>query len=420
MSAIIDRRQNGKNKSAINQQRFIKRYRDQIRRAVAKAVSGRKITDIDGSGQVSIPVKDISEPLFHHGPGGRREMVHPGNREFVVGDNFERPPSGAGGGGSRASDSGEGEDDFVFNLSREEFLKFFFEDMALPDLAKRRLAQIPEFRKVRAGYSIDGTPSNLNVIRTMRSSLGRRIALTAPYRKQLRELENEYADVVAREGDTSPRAVALAHEITHLRTRVEAIPYIEKLDLRYSNRVMQPRPQAQAVMFCLMDVSGSMDQSRKDLAKRFFMLLYMFLRHNYERIDLVLIRHHTTAKEVNEDDFFYARESGGTVVSSALKLMMEVIADRYSPSDWNIYGAQVSDGDNWDGDSPICRDILMQSIMPAVQYFAYVEVASAEPQNLWNEYLSVKQQHSNFAMQRIMEAAEIYPVLHDLFKKKAA
>ncbi|MBN9116136.1 MAG: DUF444 family protein, partial [Pandoraea sp.] len=116
----------------------------------------------------------------------------------------------------------------------------------------------------------------------------------------------------------------------------------------------------------------------------------------------------------------YARESGGTVVSSALKLMTEIIADRYSPSDWNIYGAQVSDGDNWDGDSPICRDILMQSIMPAVQYFAYVEVASAEPQNLWNEYLSVKQRHPNFAMQRIMEAAEIYPVLHDLFKKKAA
>ncbi|MBN9115020.1 MAG: YeaH/YhbH family protein, partial [Pandoraea sp.] len=305
MSAIIDRRQNGKNKSAINQQRFIKRYRDQIRRAVAKAVAGRKITDIDGSGQVSIPVKDISEPLFHHGPGGRREMIHPGNREFVVGDNFERPPSGAGGGGSRASDSGEGEDDFVFNLSREEFLKFFFEDMALPDLAKRRLAQIPEFRKVRAGYSVDGTPSNLNVIRTMRSSLGRRIALTAPYRKQLRELEAAYADIVSREGDTSPRALAMLPEMSRLRTRIEAIPYIEKLDLRYSNRIMQPRPQAQAVMFCLMDVSGSMDQSRKELAKRFFMLLYLFLRHNYERIDLVLIRHHTTAKEVNEDDFFY-------------------------------------------------------------------------------------------------------------------
>lgn len=420
MSAIIDRRENGKNKSAINQQRFIKRYREQIRRAVVKAVAGRKITDIDGSGQVSIPVKDITEPLFHHGQGGRREMVHPGNREFVVGDNFERPPSQGGGGGSRASDSGEGEDDFVFNLSREEFLKFFFEDMALPDLVKRRLAQIPEFRKVRAGYSVDGTPANLSVIRTMRSSLGRRIALSGPYRRQLRELEQAYADIVSREGDTSPRALAIAHEMAHLRTRVDAIPYIEKLDLRYSNRIMRPRPQAQAVMFCLMDVSGSMDQSRKDLAKRFFMLLYLFLRHNYERIELVLIRHHTTAKEVDEDDFFYARESGGTVVSSALKLMHEVIQARYPVDEWNIYGAQVSDGDNWDGDSPICRDILMESIMPLVQYFAYIEVASTEPQNLWNEYLAVKAVNPNFAMQRIMEPAEIYPVLHDLFKKKAA
>lgn len=420
MTAILDRRENGKNKSAINQQRFIKRYREQIKRAVAKAVAGRKITDIDGSGQVAIPVKDISEPVFHHGAGGRREMVHPGNREFVVGDNFERPPQGAGGGGSKASDSGEGEDDFVFTLSREEFLKFFFEDMALPDMAKRRLAQIPEFRKVRAGYSVDGTPSNLSVIRTMRSSLGRRIALSGPYRKRLRELEAEYALVVAREGDQSMKAQALWREIQHVRMRMGSIPYIEKLDLRYSNRILQPRPQAQAVMFCLMDVSGSMDQSRKDLAKRFFMLLYLFLRHNYERIDLVLIRHHTTAKEVDEDDFFYARESGGTVVSSALKLMLEVIRNRYPVSEWNIYGAQVSDGDNWDGDSPVCRELLVDSIMPLVQYFAYIEVASAEPQNLWNEYLTVQDRYSNFAMQRIMEAAEIYPVLHDLFKKKAA
>lgn len=419
MSAILDRRENGKNKSAINQQRFIRRYREQIKRAVAKAVAGRKITDVDSSGQVSIPVKDISEPMFHHGQGGRREMVHPGNREFVVGDNFERPPPQGGGNGSRASDSGEGEDDFVFTLSREEFLKFFFEDMALPDLVKRRLAQIPEFRKVRAGYSIDGTPSNLSVIRTMRSSIGRRIALSAPYRKRLREVEEAYLAAVAEAGGESEKAQALMREMTRLRMRLEGIPYIEKLDLRYANRILQPRPQAQAVMFCLMDVSGSMDQSRKDLAKRFFMLLYLFLRHHYERIDLVLIRHHTTAKEVDEDDFFYARESGGTVVSSALKLMLEVIHDRYPVSEWNIYGAQVSDGDNWDGDSPICRELLNDSIMPLVQYFAYIEVASAEPQNLWNEYLAVKEAYPNFAMQRIMEAAEIYPVLHDLFRKKA-
>ncbi|GJG95000.1 YeaH/YhbH family protein [Cupriavidus pauculus] len=420
MGTVIDRRENGGNKSAVNKQRFIKRYREQIRQAVAKAVSGRKIMDIEQSGQVSIPVKDISEPIFHHGQGGKREWIHPGNKKFVRGDSFDRQQQGSGGTGSRASDSGEGEDDFVFTLSREDFLNFFFEDMALPDLAKRHLAKIAEVRKVRAGFSIDGTPSNLSILRTMRSSLGRRIALSSPYLKRLHELEIQYNEVLEEEGPFSEQAEALMEKMRHLRAQVDRVPFIEKLDLRYNNRVLKKRPQAQAVMFCLMDVSGSMDESRKDLAKRFFMLLYLFLKRNYERIDVVFIRHHTVAKEVEEEDFFHSRESGGTVVSSALKLMVEVIHDRYPPSQWNIYCAQASDGDNWAGDSELCGRLLRESILPLVQYYAYVEVASEEPQNLWEEYLTVKSQFEHFAMQRIIGADEIYPVLHDLFQKRAA
>ena len=358
MGTIIDRRENGGGKSTVNKQRFIKRYKDQIRRAVAKAVSGRKIMDIEQSGQVSIPVKDISEPMFHHGSGGRREGVHPGNRQFVRGDSFDRQQQGSGGTGSQASDSGEGEDDFVFTLSREDFLNFFFEDMALPDMAKRHLAKIAEVRKVRAGYSLDGTPSNLSILRTMRSSIGRRIALSSPYQRRLHELETEYNEVLQNDGPYCARALELTKEMRHLRSCLDRVPFIEKLDLRYNNRVQRKRPQAQAVMFCVMDVSGSMDEQRKDLAKRFFMLLYLFLKRNYERIDVVFIRHHTVAKEVSEEDFFHSRESGGTVVSSALKLVTEVIHDRYPPSQWNIYCAQASDGDNWAGDSELCAQLL--------------------------------------------------------------
>ncbi|KMW48051.1 YeaH/YhbH family protein [Ralstonia insidiosa] len=418
MGTIIDRRENGGGKSTVNKQRFIKRYKDQIRRAVAKAVSGRKIMDIEQSGQVSIPVKDISEPMFHHGSGGRREGVHPGNRQFVRGDSFDRQQQGSGGTGSQASDSGEGEDDFVFTLSREDFLNFFFEDMALPDMAKRHLAKIAEVRKVRAGYSLDGTPSNLSILRTMRSSIGRRIALSSPYQRRLHELETEYNEVLQNDGPYCARALELTKEMRHLRSCLDRVPFIEKLDLRYNNRVQRKRPQAQAVMFCVMDVSGSMDEQRKDLAKRFFMLLYLFLKRNYERIDVVFIRHHTVAKEVSEEDFFHSRESGGTVVSSALKLVTEVIHDRYPPSQWNIYCAQASDGDNWAGDSELCAQLLRESILPVTQYFAYIEVVSTEPQNLWEEYLTVQAAYENFAMQRILKADEIYPVLHDLFQKR--
>jgi len=170
-----------------------------------------------------------------------------------------------------------------------------------------------------------------------------------------------------------------------------------------------------------MDVSGSMDEARKDMAKRFFMLLYMFLTRHYETIDLVFLRHHTQAQEVTEEEFFHATETGGTVVSSALKLMAEVIAERYSPNEWNIYGAQASDGDNWNDDSPLCVDVLKKGILPHVQYFSYVEITRRDPQALWNEYQKLADSMPDrFAQRRIAEVADIYPVFRDLFQKKVA
>jgi uncharacterized protein len=173
------------------------------------------------------------------------------------------------------------------------------------------------------------------------------------------------------------------------------------------------------VMFCLMDVSGSMDEARKDLAKRFFIILYLFLTRHYEKIDLVFIRHHTQAQEVSEEDFFHARETGGTVVSSALELMHDIIKARYNPGEWNIYGAQASDGDNWHHDSGRCRELLVEKLLPACRYYAYVQVAEEE-QNLWEEYTRLVETHKHFAMRKAVEASQIYPVFRDLFKKEGA
>jgi len=189
MSEIIDRRANGRRKSVSNQQRFLKRYKAQIREAVARAVAQRKIADTDRGGNVSIPARDLREPNFTLGRGGLQEQVLPGNEQFTTGDRIPRPPGGGQGqGGGRASDAGEGEDAFSFALSREEFLEFFFEDMALPDLVKTQLAQIPQ----------TGTPSNLSILRTMRESLARRIALAAPYRQRLGQVDELVAAERAR------------------------------------------------------------------------------------------------------------------------------------------------------------------------------------------------------------------------------
>jgi uncharacterized protein len=210
---------------------------------------------------------------------------------------------------------------------------------------------------------------------------------------------------------------ALKLEIEALQKRLGRIPYLDPIDLRYRSRVKTPVPTSKAVMFCLMDVSGSMDESRKELSKRFFILLYLFLTRHYEKIDIVFIRHHTQAQEVDEENFFHARETGGTVVSSALVLMEEIIKARYNPTEWNIYGAQASDGDNWHHDSGRCRELLDQKLLPLCRYFAYVQVAEEE-QNLWEEYTQLGGSHPHFAMRKAVSGDQIYPVFRDLFKKE--
>jgi uncharacterized protein len=426
MQQIIDRRLAGKNKSIGNRERFLRRHKEQIREAVKRAIDGRSIRDIERGEDIHIPKKDLTEPVFGHGQGGMREVVHPGNKDFVRGDRIERPKGGGGGGGSgkgQASDSGEGEDDFVFSLSKEEFMQVFFDDLALPDLIRTQLAEVPEWKYHRAGYSSDGTPNNLHVVRSMRGAIGRRIAIGAGSRRELRELEERLLALQTAlvPGDTvAERCIAeLQAEIAHLRARVARIPYLDPIDLRYRNRVRVAVPTSKAVMFCVMDVSGSMDEGRKELSKRFFILLYMFLTRHYEKIDLVFIRHHTQAQEVDEENFFHARETGGTVVSSALVLMEEIIKARYNPAEWNIYGAQASDGDNWHHDSGRCRELMATKLLPSCRYFAYVQVA-AEEQNLWEEYAQLLPDHRHFAMRKATEASQIYPVFRDLFKKEGA
>ena len=429
LQSIIDRRLAGKNKSIGNRERFLRRYKEQIKEAVKRAIDGRGIRDIERGEDVHIPKRDISEPVFGHGQGGVRETVHPGNKDYIRGDRIERPKGGQGQGSGKgqASDQGEGEDDFVFSLSKEEFMQVFFEDLALPHLTRTQLAEVPEWKYQRAGFSADGTPNTLHVVRSMRGAIGRRIAIGAGSRRELRELEEELAAL--RTTPIPAEAMAakarqqqiddLSERVAALRARLERIPFLDPIDLRFRNRIKVPVPTSKAVMFCLMDVSGSMDEARKDLSKRFFILLYLFLTRHYERIELVFIRHHTQAAEVDEENFFHARETGGTVVSSALVLMEEIIRARYSPSEWNIYGAQASDGDNWHHDSGRCRELLAEKLLPLCRYYAYVQVAEEE-QNLWEEYTQLLETHRHFAMRKATEPTHIYPVFRDLFKKQGA
>ena len=422
MMRLIDRRLDGRNKSAVNRERFLRRYKEHIRRAVKGLIAERSITDMDKAGEVSVPVKDLAEPSFRHDGGGDWETVHPGNREFVKGDKIRRPDGGAGGGGGGEPGSGRSEDDFSFTLSREEFLNIFFDDLELPNFARNYAGSVVKKQFIRAGYVREGAPCNLCVLRTMKTAWGRRIALGAPARESL-ALTREELDYALQQGADAEQIKTLEQEIATLEARLKRVPFLDELDLRYRHRVAMPRPVARAVMFCLMDVSASMDESKKDLAKRFFTLLYMFLTRKYEQVELIFIRHTDDAEEVDEQTFFHDTKSGGTVVCSALELMHEICRARYPASSWNIYAAQASDGEAFGADVAKSGRFLGEALLPLARYFAYIEVPATSddrPSSLWREYELTAQHHRNLAMRRVRERGEIYPVFRELFSRAAA
>tara|TARA_R110001583_G_scaffold1965_3_gene14681 strand:+ start:452 stop:1717 length:1266 start_codon:yes stop_codon:yes gene_type:complete len=420
MANFIDRRLNAKGKSTVNRQRFIERYKKQIKKAVGDAVTRRSVTDIDKGEQITIPKRDLSEPVFRQGQGGIRDRVHPGNDQFNRGDQIQRPKAGHGGAGQGdASNSGEGDDDFVFTISKDEYLALLFEDLELPNLQNNRLNKLVEYQTYRAGFTNDGVPANINIVRSLRSSLARRIAMSGGKKKALQTLEAELTVLENTPGAKAERIIAIKEQIIVLKQQIAKVPFIDTFDLRYNNYAKREVPSSQAVMFCLMDVSGSMDQATKDMAKRFYILLYLFLTRSYQNLEVVYIRHHTQAKEVDEHEFFYSQETGGTIVSSALKLMHEIQQARYPDNEWNIYAAQASDGDNWSDDSPICHEILAKHILPKVRYFSYIEISHRAHQTLWHQYEQLQQQFDNIAVQQIHKVEDIYPVFRELFKKQA-
>ena len=430
MPNLIDRRLNPKDKSLSNRQRFLRRVREQLKRTIDEQVRAGKIADVDADHVVPAPPRGTGEPGFYHSANsGSHEHVLPGNREFSPGDRLPKQGLGAGAARKGAGRGGEAEDNFQFVLSREEVLDLFFEDLELPDLVRLSLKDIVSFKWRRAGFATTGAPTNINIGRTMRNSYGRRIALKRPKQEELDRMANEIAALEA-EADAAAeeRLSSLRQEYERLVRRRKMIAYVDPVDIRFNRFQPQPLPNASAVMFCLMDVSGSMGEREKDLAKRFFVLLHLFLKRRYERIEMVFIRHTHEAREVDEETFFHSTQTGGTVVSTALEEMRRIIARRYPGNEWNIYAAQASDGGNDASDSALCVAMIENEIMRLCQYYAYVEIidereadvfrAADNGTPLWNAYRALSGRLKNFQMTRIAGPTDIYPVFRKLFARQ--
>jgi len=424
---VIDRRKNPKSKSLSNRQRFIDRAKESIREAAKKSLGDKSIKDYDsGETVINIPSDGITEPKFRHDSDtGNYDYVLPGNEDLMPGDTIGKKKDGGGGSrGTKGAEEAEGEDTFEFVLTTEEFLNIIFDDLELPDLIKRSEKQLQTSSPRRAGHNNQGNPSNLNIEKTALAGLGRRIALRTPNARKIKELEELLLTIDAEDVEKREEIV---NQINNLKRKIATVSYLDNVDMRYNNFVPQLKPQTHAVMFCMMDVSFSMGEREKIIAKKFFILLHLFLKRRYENIDVVFVRHHDKAIECDEDTFFKSKEGGGTVVSSGYSLIKSIIADRYDISSWNIYIAQASDGDNYDHDNIKVEKFLTQDLLPVCQYFNYVEIARQMPlefsggwpvmqhSNLWDTIHPLSQNFSNVSCVSIEDEKDVIAAFRKLF-----
>jgi uncharacterized protein len=411
---IIDKRKAGGNKSVGNRQKFLKRYKSRLKRSVDDIASDKGITDVLKDRKVTIDKDDINEPNFNFDLStGERDMIFPGNKNLEKGDKIYRPEEDEGQ-GTEGSDSGEGLDDFTFTLTKDEFLELYFSDMALPDFIKESMKGSTKTKWKRTGYSKEGIPPRLDLLKTLKQSLARRMAT--------RQVCDEKGCVQGEkyEHDT-PYDCSKCEGTGYKRGR-----YLDDIDLRYKHFTKQPFPVRQATMICLMDVSGSMGEFEKMLAKKFFLLLYLFLHKVYKNVEVLFVSHTQDAKEVTEQEFFYGQETGGTIVSAGLELTNKIIDERIDLSTTNVYIAQASDGDNWPGDEQISTNIL-ESLLSKVQYFAYIQTEDARRveqkqrygiKDLMHLYGKIAQTHKNLQARQVTDPSEVYPVLRSLFEAK--
>lgn len=396
--SIIDRRKNKQGKSAENRKRFLDRYKKQIKDSVEEASTDKELKDFFKKDNVKIKKKHTTEPRFKHlKDSGSSDNVHTGNKEYSKGDRIPKPQRGEGQ-GTQGSPDGEGEDDFQFSLTKEEFLNIYFDGMELPNFIKKSINEALDFKMKRAGYTNEGIPARLDIKKTFEQAMARKLASKARLEKEGRK----------------PL-------------------YLTEEDVMYKNYEPDPQPVKHCVMFAIMDVSGSMGEHEKKLAKKYFLLLYLFLHKSYDSVEIRFIRHHSEAQEVNEHTFFYGRETGGTIVSKAFDLVNQIIDDEYDLSHTNVYIAQASDGDNWASNNLELEELLKSKILPKVQYMAYLEVIEQNRVEYRQEYarafggspdaglydLYKKLECEKFQVRRATTEEEIYPVLRELFTKES-
>lgn len=412
MADIVDNRR--KDFAADNRAKYMAREQYSLRQAVRNKLKDAKIKDISKGKDIDLVVESSKSTkeidIGYQSNRGKREQVGTGNDQYTVGQVFDMDDDD--GGRPEASDGEDSEANYNFKVTAQEFMDLFFDDLALPFQVKKMLLETESENFKRAGYVVDGSPSRLSIVRTYRNSIGRTTAERQDYLDQLEEEEDEDKKI-------------------ELEEKIKNIPLFREVDLRYVNWVAEPVVKFKSVMFCVMDVSGSMEEDQRMLAKKFFLLLYVFLSKCYTSVEIVFIRHTTHAEETDEQTFFYEDMSGGTILSPTMEKIDEIIKERYVNQNYNIYVAQASDGDNWGNDNDKFYELLRNTVLPQLQYYVYIETpnphyASSEVQygtpfykGLVEKFVKVKSAaEAKVSAKIVVRQGDIWKAFYSLFYKR--
>ncbi|HBF37699.1 MAG TPA: sporulation protein YhbH [Firmicutes bacterium] len=360
-----------------------------IKKNIGQIIAEESIIGQSGQKKIKIPIKSLKEYQFIYGKN--QPGVGSGSGKEERGDVFRQGKadnSGTGQGGQGAG-SDPGEDIYETEITLEEIISYLFDDLNLPFMERKNLAEIETITKQKwSGYQHKGIPPRLAKKKAVIEKIKRR--------QGTKRNENE----------GNPSNDGFLEE--------ERFPFREE-DLRY-HRIREERtPESNAVVICIMDTSGSMDQTKKYLARSFYFLLYQFIRLKYYQVELVFIAHTTQAAEVTEDEFFHKGESGGTYISSGYEKALQVIEERYPPVRWNVYAFHCSDGDNWDEDNAKAVT-LARKLCEVCNLFGYGEIMTgySTMKRLYQEQIDA----ANFSLVSISGREDIWPALRDMLAQE--
>jgi len=373
-------------RSASDRRRHREKIDKAIREGVTDIIADESIIGQNGKKKIKIPVKGIKQYRFVFGSNNRKQVGSSAGNDVAKGQKIKKKNNGqqAPGPGSGKPGNEAGEEYYEVEITLEELASYLFDSLHLPELEKKQFKKMLTEKMKRHGYRNHGIRPRLDKKESVKKMIKRR-------------------NIAKLNGDVDEEDFAFRES-----------------DLRYKHIKQKKTPNSNAVIFFVMDISGSMTKTKKYLSRSFFFLLYHFIRSKYDKTEIIFIAHDAQAYEVNEEQFFARGSGGGTIVSSALEMVDNVIKERYHPSAWNVYMFQCSDGDNWGSDNEKVTTYL-HKLKEMCQFIGYCEVEPSDEKLKWmndntNLYEVFEGIHaSNVKHTRISSSADIWPAFKSFF-----